>query len=274
MPWDLPHRHSLHLGAHGHPRRYPPIGKWRRRESNPRDVPAALPAAEFESRMGLCGFRGSAETAWLCGSGGPRRPPERTGTLPRRNVSQTEAAEHWRCEAAVGEASGEVLSQYHSRFTQGATIVPRVLIIVEDAPQGPLGIAAGQRSVRSNRSALEKAPWRELDSLENVVEESFVRPLLLGSTLLPFRMLEPALAVVPWQGERLLHGDDDELDDYPGLASWWRRAEELWEATAGATTSASSSGRRLPPRAFRPVPGPADPSGLQPSRCAPCSCSS
>ena len=143
----------------------------------------------------------------------------------------------------MGEASGEVLSQYHSRFTQGATIVPRVLIIVEDAPQGPLGIAAGQRSVRSNRSALEKAPWRELDSLENVVEERFVRPLLLGSTLLPFRMLEPALAVVPWQGERLLHGDDDELDDYPGLASWWRRAEELWEATAGATTSASSSGR-------------------------------
>jgi hypothetical protein len=63
-----------------------------------------------------------------------------------------------------------------------------------------------------------------------VIEERFVRPLLLGATLLPFRMLDPALAIVPWQGDRLLHGGDDELDDYPGLAQWWRRAEELWEA--------------------------------------------
>jgi hypothetical protein len=108
--------------------------------------------------------------------------------------------------------------------------VPRVLIIVEDAPAGPLGVGAGRPSVRSERNALEKRPWRELDSIEGVVEDRFVRPLLLGATLLPFRMLDSALAIVPWQGERLLHGGDDELDDYPGLASWWRRAEAIWDA--------------------------------------------
>ena len=101
------------------------------------------------------------------------------------------------------------------------------------------------------------------------MEERFVRPLLLGQPCSRSACWKPALAVVPWQGERLLHGDDDELDDYPGLASWWRRAEELWEATAGATTSASSSGRTTT-AGFQASPGPADPSGLQPSRCAPC----
>jgi SAM-dependent methyltransferase len=155
---------------------------------------------------------------------------EWSGRLPRRNVSSAEAEHHLSREPAVRVAAGETLSPYADRFTQGATIVPRVLIIVADAPAGPLGVGAGRRTIRSERSALEKSPWRDIEALEGVVEDRFVRPLLLGSTLLPFRMLEPALAVVPWQGERLLHGGDDELDDYPGLADWWRRAEELWEA--------------------------------------------
>jgi hypothetical protein len=34
--------------------------------------------------------------------------------------------------------------------------------------------------------------------------------------------------VIPWNGKKLLTGTDDEIDDYPGLAAWWRRAEKLW----------------------------------------------
>jgi hypothetical protein len=39
---------------------------------------------------------------------------------------------------------------------------------------------------------------------------------------------KPRLAVVPWDGDRLLSGDDPGLDNYPGLADYWRRAEGLW----------------------------------------------
>ena len=44
-------------------------------EANPRAVPAALPAPEFESRMGLSGPHSEAHLAWLCGSRVPGVPP-------------------------------------------------------------------------------------------------------------------------------------------------------------------------------------------------------
>ena len=46
--------------------------------------------------------------------------------------------------------------------------------------------------------------------------------------MLPFRLLAPRLAVIPWDGKKLLDGSDDRLDDYPGLADWWRQAEQTW----------------------------------------------
>jgi hypothetical protein len=50
----------------------------------------------------------------------------------------------------------------------------------------------------------------------------------LGDTILSHRLLGPLLAVIPWDGERLLQGDDPRLDQYPGLAGWWREAERVW----------------------------------------------
>ena len=47
--------------------------------------------------------------------------------------------------------------------------------------------------------------------------------------MLPYRLLPPRLAVIPWDGKKLLAGaDDDQIGDYPGLAAWWRKAEEIW----------------------------------------------
>jgi hypothetical protein len=34
--------------------------------------------------------------------------------------------------------------------------------------------------------------------------------------------------VIPWDGDRLLHGEDERLDLYPGLTTWWRAAESVW----------------------------------------------
>lgn len=153
-----------------------------------------------------------------------------SGRVSSRNVSWKVAAEHLtRSEGGVGIAKDAPNSLYHSRFTQGATFVPRVLQMVEDAPTSPIGTAAGRRAIRSLRTANEKPPWKNLPALEGAVEEEFVRPIHLGATLLPFRLLDPWLGIVTWDGTRLLDGSDPKIDLYPGLAEWWRKAEKLWD---------------------------------------------
>jgi hypothetical protein len=62
------------------------------------------------------------------------------------------------------------------------------------------------------------------------VESIFVRHLHLGETILPFRVLEALEVVIPWDGKGLLSGADERLEQYPGLADWWRRAEQVWAA--------------------------------------------
>ena len=45
--------------------------------------------------------------------------------------------------------------------------------------------------------------------------------------------------VIPWTMSRLWDASDSELDQYPGLADWWRRAEAIWEAERSASTRLS-----------------------------------
>ena len=122
------------------------------------------------------------------------------------------------------------ISPYAPRFAQGATVVPRVLFMVQSRPSSTLGTGAGRTAVRSQRSTTEKRPWSELDPLDNVVENGFIRPIYLGDNVLPFRLLATRSGVIPWDGKKLLDGSDDQIDDYPGLASWWRKAEQAWDA--------------------------------------------
>lgn len=164
-----------------------------------------------------------------------------SGTLPAdTNISWAKAATHlkWKSTGAAIAVS-ETGSPYRSRFTQGASLVPRVLLSVEDASAGPLGVPDDLRSIQSARSANEKEPWKNLRSLRGAVERDFVPPLYLGETVLPYRLLPPSLAVVPWDGVELCHGEADRLELYPGLCSWWRQAEELWMANRSETTRIS-----------------------------------
>jgi SAM-dependent methyltransferase len=120
-------------------------------------------------------------------------------------------------------------SPYGRRFHQGATFVPQFLFVVEPDAIGPLGAGIGRRAVRSRRSVKEHAPWIALDTLHETVEDPFVRPLYLGESMLPFRILDPLEAIVPWNGSRLLWGNEEDLYPYPGLARWWRHAEHIWD---------------------------------------------
>jgi hypothetical protein len=157
-----------------------------------------------------------------------------SGRIPAMNASWKDAESHLVVEdASVGVSQDGVISPYASRFAQGASIVPRMLFCVVDGPSSPLGAGAGRRSVVSRRSNNEKKPWKQLPGLVGNVERQFVFDMHLGETLLPFRLQEPWMAVIPWDGERLLEPDDHLLDDYPGFASWWREANRLWLANRG-----------------------------------------
>jgi N-6 DNA Methylase len=150
-----------------------------------------------------------------------------SGKFSTKAASRDEAVPH------ISRITGEPpppqrVSPYATRFSQGATVVPRFLFLITSRSPGPLGTGAGRRAIQSRRSALEKKPWKDLPPLRGTVESRFIRPLYLGDSVLPFHLLEPHEAVIPRDGERLLHRNDERLDAYPGLAKWWRSAEAIW----------------------------------------------
>ena len=151
-----------------------------------------------------------------------------SGRLPTVNVPRDVAAQHLTRQTFASQSAASAASPYGKYFAQGATIVPRVLFMVEERPVPALG--AGRKAVRSQRSATEKRPWRDLPALDGNVEVPFLRRTYLGDNVLPFRTLPARLAVIPWDDKRLLDGTDDRIEDYPGLESWWRMAEDAWNA--------------------------------------------
>jgi hypothetical protein len=116
-------------------------------------------------------------------------------------------------------------SLYADCFYQGAAVLPQVLFLVDDEQVGRVGVGTGRRAIRSHRSTGAKQPWKSLPPLRGAVEEQFVKHLYLGACLLPFRLLRPRQAVIPWDGHLV---DDSLLDQYPGLLAWWRNAESAW----------------------------------------------
>ncbi len=192
----------------------------------------------------------------------PAQTVEWTGVLPARNVTWEVAGDHLtHGTGSVEIGEGSHASPYAARFASGAKLNPQVLVLVEPAPGGPLGVPAGYRQVVSVKSS--KGAWKRVPPLRGTIEAEFVRPLHLGSTIAPFRLLKAKLAVVPWDhvSKRLLTAGDDALDRYPKLAEWWRRADGLW-AQHGTPDKYDLTGRidyqkkltrQLPPSGHRVV---------------------
>lgn len=167
-------------------------------------------------------------------------PPSGLAGCPATTSTGAEAAVGLSAlPAGVAAAADAAASPYRSRFTQGANLVPRVLVTVDLAPAGPLGVSAGRIPVHSFRSANEKQPWKNLPSLEGIIEERFVRPVHFGETMVAYRARKPRLTIVPWADGELLDGDSERLDEFSGLAAWWREAERLWNRHKSATTRLS-----------------------------------
>lgn len=155
-----------------------------------------------------------------------------TGRAPHRHssVESTVLLSQQVGELVILSAEDET-SPYAKRFSQGATLVPRLAWRVEEVSAGGLGVPSGMKRVQSKRSSTEKKPWKDLPAITGAVESEFVWPTLLGEQVVPFHVRQPELFVVPLtQTGRLLNGGDAKIDAYPGLAAWTRAVEHMWES--------------------------------------------
>ncbi|HEX6666280.1 MAG TPA: N-6 DNA methylase [Solirubrobacterales bacterium] len=161
------------------------------------------------------------------------------GRLARLGTRWDDATSHLsrsETEVAAGDPEG-TLSPYAERFYQGAIVIPRVLLTVREGPAGPLGTPTGTRHVTSHRSPLEKMPWKSIPSLTGNVESKFLYQTIFGTNVAPHLLLGPSVqSVIPWTGTVLLEGSDARIDEYPGLAKWWREAEKHWEFNRSKST--------------------------------------
>ena len=98
----------------------------------------------------------------------------------------------------------EAASPYRARFKDGATIYPRRFFFVERELAGRMVDNPLAPRVRGKVGPLDKRPWKEVEPPNGPVEKEFLRPVLLGESIAPFRLLNPALCVVPVHGREIL----------------------------------------------------------------------
>lgn len=153
------------------------------------------------------------------------------GQLPRRDATLTEAEASLRSrEQPWPQPRAEGASWYEERFRQGAIIVPRMLFVVERVRTGRFGADPAAPAIISRRSAQEKRPWRDLPNLRGRVERQFLRPLYLGESIAPFRVLGSSLAVIPWNelDGALLDEAAARHFGFMHLARWLGAVEKVW----------------------------------------------
>lgn len=174
----------------------------------------------------------------------PTKATTFVGRLPsgRKDATEAEAARYIQVYATDAPAivTYKAGSPYRDRFRQGATLVPRMLCLVERQDGGRLGVSSSAPVVRSKRSTQEKQPWRDLPSLEGSVEAAFLRPVLLGESIAPYRVLGASEGVIPMlPGGDMLNSDAAARRGLPQLSNWLERAEQLWRLhSAGARSLA------------------------------------
>ena len=185
----------------------------------------------------LFGRNGTTSASVLFGRRAPTGPLPDTverfsGVLLRRDASETEADsrltrthEPWPSVTTL-----EGASPYRDRFKQGATVVPRRFYLVEREAASRLGDNPAAPRVRGRISSIDKPPWNSVEPPHGAVEMDFLRPVLLGESIAPFRLLRPALAVVPATAETLLDAATAADSGHRHLATWMRDIEGKWTA--------------------------------------------
>ncbi len=153
------------------------------------------------------------------------------GVLKRRDASEAEAAEALQHTRAPWPRPRTLVaaSPYRHRFRQGPPFSPRRFFFVEYAASGRLGSRREAPRVRGRVGNLDKEPWTAVAPPEGPIERAFLRPIVLGETVAPYRLLTLATGVVPLQGSKILTSEAADLHGHRGLAAWLRDAETKWD---------------------------------------------
>ncbi|MFL5334910.1 MAG: hypothetical protein ACJ8H8_17385 [Geminicoccaceae bacterium] len=179
---------------------------------------------------------------------GTRAP---AGTLPpnvvefrgtvRRDAGELEADRALTVREAIWPPTTSLLgaSPYRIRFKQGATIVPRRFFLVVRQAGGRLGINRTAPRVRRREGPMDKPPWLRVAAPAGPVKTEFLRPLLLGESVAPFRTLGLPLAVVPVAGNAALDSGKAASLGHRHLAAWLADVEEKWAAHASKMADGS-----------------------------------
>lgn len=190
-------------------------------------------AQSGSSTTSTCVLFGRRDTAGLI----PQEVDRWVGHLPRRDADDEEASRNlvhsriaWpRPRTLIG------VSAYRARFRQGATIVPRRFFLVEPEAAGRLGSRRDAPRMRGRTGSLDKAPWTKVEPPRGPVEVQFLRQLVLGESLAPFRLFDTATAVVPLNGSSLLDSAAAREAGFRHLSAWLRDVEEKWESIVTVT---------------------------------------
>ncbi len=160
-----------------------------------------------------------------------------SGALPMRDAPEAVADARLAVREgapALSVGTFEGGSPHRKSFRQGASLVPRMLCLIEHGPTGRLGRDPSAPYVGSRRTNTEKQPWESLPGVENRVEAEFLRPVLMGESILPHRVFHRFEGVVPIGSEGdLIDAEGAANRGIDGLHGWMRKAEAVWKANAG-----------------------------------------
>lgn len=199
-----------------------------------------------------------------------------TGVLPFRDAPESVADKcltetKGSLSLTVGRFTGG--SSYRAAFRNGATLFPRMLCLIQRKPVGRLGVDRSAPPVESRRTGQEKQPWKQLPGIEQNVEAEFLRTVLLGESILPYRVFQPFEGVVPVSATGAVLDAKGAADlGYGGLHGWMRKAEALWNANADGRVKTLANqfnyfgklAAQFPIRPLRVVYAKA---GMQPAAC-------
>jgi len=156
------------------------------------------------------------------------------GHLPRRDASPEEATKAlieidgpWPEDESAAPGS-----PYRTRFRQGAILIPRRLVLVERTQTGRLGANPEAPIVRGRTGVQDKKPWKDVDPPQGPVEAQFLRSVYLGECIVPYRLLDSVLAVIPWDedAKSLLTSASAQIRGHTRLSGWLGKIEALWRA--------------------------------------------
>ncbi len=163
----------------------------------------------------------------------PDRVRAYSGLLPYRDARENVADERLTvAENAPNPAAGKFTggSAYRTAFRQGATLVPRMLCLAERRSMGRLGGNPAAPLVVSRRNTQEKRPWKDLPGVEHSVEAQFLHSVLLGESILPYRIFRRFEGVVPATAQGALLDAEAAADrGHAGLHGWMTSAEAIWD---------------------------------------------